>query len=129
MNEITVTLSGRKFSLPKLTIRAETTWRREAKATMAPLLQAGDLATLEISNAADIARAVAAFGEWLDPMTALETLIAYAPAVLRPEQEWLEEHAYSDEVIGELLRLFFIGPPQRQTRRANGAAPVLSATI
>jgi hypothetical protein len=127
MNEITVTLGGRQFALPKLTIRNETEWRRDAKATMAPLMQVGDLATLEINNAADIARAVQAFGEWLDPMDALNTLIAYAPGVLGPERDWLEEHVYSDEVIGELMHLFFIGPPAKASR-LNGAVPARMAT-
>lgn len=128
MNEITVTLGGREFGLPKLPIRAEAEWRRNAKEALAPLLQAGDLAEMQVSTAADIARAVAMFADWLDPLTALDTLIAYAPGVLAPQREWLEEHAYSDEVIGVLLRLFFVGPA-RTISRSNGAAPARMPTI
>ncbi len=127
MSEITITLGGRQFALPKLPIRAEAEWRSGAKDTMAPLLQAGDLAEMQVNSAADIARAVAMFADWLDPLDALQTLIAYAPQVLEPEREWLETHAYSDEVIGVLLRLFFVGPA-RTTLHSNGVAPARMQT-
>lgn len=124
MNEITVQLGGRAFVLPKLTIRAEAEWRRTARETMAPLLQAGEMANVQVATAADIARVVQQFGEWLNPLAVLETLIAYAPAVLGPEREWLEEHAYTDEVIGVLLSVFFTSTmPQQQRSMRNGSAP------
>ena len=128
MNEITVTLGGRQFTLPKLTIRAEAEWRRQTKEVMAPLLGVSELAQMELATVADMAKAVQAFGEWLDPLDALNVLIAYAPGVLEGQREWLEEHAYSDEVIGVLLRLFFTGPEARASRR-NGVAPQLAPTM
>jgi hypothetical protein len=127
MNEIMVTLGGRQFALPMLNTRPEAEWRRKAQEVLAPLLQAGDLAQMEISNAADIARAVSMFGNWLDPMAMLDALIAYAPTVLGPEREWLEYHTYGGEISGALLQLFFFGTAPIKSG-ANGVVPKRIAT-
>ncbi len=118
MREVTIKLGGKEYVVTQLTIRNEATWRGRAQQALAPLWDAAGLLETDITQPGDIVAMIGKVSDLLDPLPALDVVCAYSPA-LQADREWIEENAYSDEVFGVLVTLFF--GQLRQLERLPGA--------
>lgn len=126
MREIEIQLGEKVFRVAQLRIREEVRWRELARPLVEPI---GELVVASgMSNPTPERMTKLAFTSSLfsDPLLTLEAICAYSPA-LTAEREWIEEHAYSDELVLALLLLFFAGTSPRMTSPISGA-PLGSAT-
>ncbi len=129
MREVTIKLGERVFTVPQLTIKHEAKWRRTAEEALAPFWDATGLMQLDINQPGDLRKVVDQISRLMDPIAAIDAICAYAPT-LAAERDWIEEHCYSDEVIGALVALFFgqLRQLEQLPQALNGAVGKLSPT-
>lgn len=122
MREIEITLGGRQFQVPQRTVGAEASWRAHVQPLMAPLGELAMAAGVATPTPERLARLAFTSNLLLDTQAALDALIAYS-FVLADQRGWIEEHAYSDEVVQALFALFFGMMPGRRAQAATNGAP------
>lgn len=119
---IEITLGDRVFAVPQQTIGAEVAWRRTVQPMVEPLgemVMAAGVANPTPDRMVKFAFTSALF---VDAGATLDALCSYS-SMLAAQRGWIEEHAYSDEVLLAVLTLFFGVTPSKRaaTPVANGA--------
>lgn len=121
---IEVMLGDRIFAVPQQTIGAEVAWRRTVRPLVEPLGEmviAAGVANPTPDRMVKLAFTSALF---LDAGATLDALCSYSE-MLAQQRGWIEEHAYSDEVLLALLTLFFgMTPSKRAATPVATGAPV-----
>ncbi len=129
MRTIRIILGGRTFEVPQQTLGAEVAWREMARPLVEPI---GEMVVAAgVANPTPERMVKLAFTSTLfvDTGAMLEAVLAYSP-MLAEERAWIEEHAYSDELLQALLALFFgmTSPRAAGTLQQNGAAVATTST-
>lgn len=124
---IAIELGGRVFAVPQQTIGAEVAWRRKVQPLVEPLgemvMAAGATPTPE--RMVKLAFTSALF---VDAGAVLDAVCGYS-VMLDEQRGWIEEYAYSDEVLTALLSLFFgWTPSNRVATPATSGAPAATTS-
>ena len=137
MQEITVTLGGRPYTVKQLPMRPEANWRKKLQEQLAPIVDLiANYNQIELNTPADVVGILQRITPALlnAPDIMLDLVLAYSPALMM-EREWIADNAYSQEVMDALLAVVRLAYPfepllkmaQRYAPK-SGSAPQPSKT-
>lgn len=110
MRETTVRLGGAEYVVRQLPMRAESAWRGQLAAAIAPAVEMLGKLDMTIETVEDVAALVRSLAPMLlgAPETALALVKAYSPNLA-----WavIEETAYSDEIVAALVEVVKLAYP------------------
>ena len=124
---IDIALGGRVWQVDQLPVGAEARWRETARPLVEPLSELVMAAKVAKPTVDQMVRLAFTSALFVDAAALLDAVCAYSPQ-LAASRTWLEEHAYSDEVLAALLALFF-GMTPSPTAAASATNGALTGTI
>lgn len=121
MRIIQITLAGKQFNVPQLTIKADGIWRAKAKPVIEPVAELAIAAGGVRPTPEQMTKLAFTSSLFVDPQATLDLVLAYDPT-LAAQRTWIEEHAYAEEALQALLALFFGMSPLTRNGSAMPAA-------
>ena len=122
-------LGGRQFTVRQLPIRADAEWRNKAKPMVEPVIEIAMQTGVPMPTPDRLAKLAVVNAMLFEPLQMLDVIIAYAPEQLGAEQQWIEENAYPDEIMGAVFTLFLATGTSKPTLASLGAPQAPSKTI
>ncbi len=126
---ISIELGGRAFTVRQLPIRADAEWREKAKPMVEPVMEIAMQTGVAIPTPDRLAKLAVVNAMLFEPLQMLDVIVAYAPEQLEPERQWIEDNAYSDEIMGAVFTLFLATGTSKPTLANLGAQLEPSKTI
>jgi hypothetical protein len=127
---ITIELGSQSFEVRQLPIRADAEWRVKAKPLVEPIIEVAIKTGVALPTPDRLAKLAVVNAILYEPLALLDLIMEYAPA-LEEHRQWIEENAYSDELLAALFVCFLAQTPAPpiQTLARNGVPAPTQPTI
>jgi hypothetical protein len=125
---IAIELGSRSYTVRQLPIRADADWRKLARPLVEPIIEVAIQSGVTMPTPERLARLALINSILYEPGQLLDLVFAYAPA-LEDDRDWIEDNAYTDELMAALFTCFLAAAPAPPAPALAGVASKHPATI